>query len=140
MSIISSAAKRTFSMRATTSPSSSPKKKRERKAEAQSAIRTALGMSKDVPRGLLRFFHQNSRDEYNEQVRKHTAEENESAQQRQEKSNDINQRRVERVKEVNRKRQQRHRQKGYNKQIEKGERSPGGTKQKRKVRIQFEFD
>jgi hypothetical protein len=115
-----------------TSPPNSPMKK-ERKIVSQSTIRTALEMSKSTPYGLLKFFHKNSRDEYNEQVWRHTAEENESAQQRKERTDAADQRRAQKVKEGDRKRQQSHHQKTYNAEIAKGERSPGGTKQKRKV-------
>lgn len=81
----------------------------------------------------MKFFKQNSRDEYNEQVRQHTAEENERAEQQRERDDAAEQRRTENAKEAVRKRQQKHRQKTYSAEIANGTRSPGGTKQKRKV-------
>jgi hypothetical protein len=119
-------------MRSTTSPSVSPKKKKGR-VESQSAIRTAISQANADPRGLMKFFKQNSRQEYNEQVRRHTAEEDEFARNRQEIDEAIDRHRTEKVKEGARERQQKHRQKIYDAEITKGERSPSGTKHKRKV-------
>jgi len=92
-------------------------------------------MSKSKPCGLLQFFHQNSRDQYDEQVRRHTAEENEATQQRQERTDAEKECQAQKSKETDRERQRKHWQKTYDAEIAKGERSPGGTKQKRKVRV-----
>jgi hypothetical protein len=86
-------------MRATTSPSVSPKKKKGRRIGSQSAIRTAITQAKDKPQGLMKFFKQNSKEEYDEQVRRHTAEENEFAQERKEISDATNRRHAEKARE-----------------------------------------
>jgi hypothetical protein len=118
-------------MRTATSPSVSPKKKKGR-VESQSAIRTAINQVN--PQGLMKFFKQNTREEYNEQVRRHTAEEDERARDCQETNDAVDRCRSEKAKEGARDRQQKHRQAIYDSEIRNGERSPGGTKQrKRKV-------
>jgi hypothetical protein len=101
--------------------------------ESQSAIHTAIAQAKDKPRGLMKFFKQNSREEYNEQVRRHTAEEDEFAQERKEISDAGHRRRAEKAREGARERQQKHRQIICDSEITNGERSPGGTKHSRKV-------
>jgi hypothetical protein len=112
-----------------TSPSVSPKKKKAR-VESQSAIRTAISQAK--PRGLMKFFKQSTRDKYNEQVWRHTAEEDEHAQARQEISDAVDRQRVEKAKDGARDRQRKHRQTIYDSKIVTGECSPGGTKQKKR--------
>jgi hypothetical protein len=80
----------------------------------------------------MKFFKKSTREEYNEQVRKHTAEEDERAQDRRETNNAVERRRSEKAKEGARERQQKHRRAIYDSEIAKGKRSPGGTKQKKR--------
>ena len=85
----------------------------------------------------MKFFKQNSREEYKEQVRRHTAEEDERAQERQETNEALDRRRTEKEKKGARERQQKHRRAIYDVEIAKGERSPGGTKQRKVSYVQF---
>ena len=78
----------------------------------------------------MKFFKQNSKSEYDEQVRRHTAEEDEFARERKEKNDATDRHRAEKAREGARERQQKHRRRVYDAEITKGERSPGGTKRK----------
>jgi hypothetical protein len=96
--------------------------------EFQSVIRTAITQAKDKPRGLMKFFKQISKDKYNEQVQRHTAEEDEFAHEWKEKSDTAERCHAEKAKEGAQEQQQKHQHRMYGAEITKGERSPGGTK------------
>jgi hypothetical protein len=67
--------------------------------ESQLAIQTAIGQAKAKPRGLMKFFKQNSHEEYNKQVRRHAAEEDEFAQDQQEKKDVVDRRCTEKARD-----------------------------------------
>lgn len=98
--------------------------------KSQSVIRTAITQAKDKPRGLMKFFKQISKGEYNEQVQRHTAEEDEFSREWKERNDAAERRQAEKAKEDARERQQKHQRRVYDAEITKGERSPGGTKRK----------
>jgi hypothetical protein len=126
---ISSAAKQTFNMRTTTSPSVSPKKKKGQ-VESQSAICTTINQAN--PQGLMKFFKQSTHEEHDKQVWRHTAEEDKCAQDHQEMNDALKRRCSEKAKEGAQEWQQKHHQAIYDSEIAKGKCSPGGTKQKNK--------
>jgi hypothetical protein len=132
--IISPVRKQTSSKYYTTISSSvSPKKEKEQRTKSQSAIHRAIAQAKDKPHGLMKFFKQNSRKEYNEQVWRHTAEEDEFAQQKKEIGDAVHRHRVEKERAGACERQQKRRRIIRDAEIANGERSPGGTKYNRKV-------
>lgn len=88
----------------------------------------------------MKFFQQNSRDEYNKQLRRHQAEEEEFEEEHKEQRGVAERRRREWAKEGGRERQRKHRQKTYDEEIANGDRSPGGSKQKQKVSDSLTLD
>jgi hypothetical protein len=130
---ISSGTKRTFGMHMDMSPSVSPKKKEERRVEVQSAIHTAIAHAKDTPHGLMKYFKQCSKEEYNEQVWRHTTEENKFAQERKEIEDAAHRCHVEKARKGACERQQRHRQIIRDNEIADGKWLPDGTKCSQKV-------
>lgn len=80
----------------------------------------------------MKFFKQNTRDEYNEQVWRYMAEEDEHTQARQEIRDAVDRRRIAKAKDGARDQQWKHCQTIYDSEIVTGERSPGGTKQKKR--------
>lgn len=117
--------KRTFIERKTFTPPVSPVKKK-----AKSAIRTALEGS---PKGLMKFLKKCTPTEHHIQVQRATEEENEQYESREQVLDVDKARKAERTREEAKVRQQKHRRKMYDQEIEKGERSPGGSKHAAKV-------
>lgn len=125
-------AKRGFSDRTSTSPSTSPVRKRER-LQINSAIHNALELTAENGKpayGLLRFFSKGTKDDVQDYW--HREEE-----QRQEKESEmvfhVRELEIEKKnheKELTRLRQQKRRNKVKNQEILMGKRSPGGTKRK----------
>jgi hypothetical protein len=105
------------------------------KVVGTSAIRNALEENKDkpVPSGILRYLTQCSPDEYQDQIRRDTAESQAYWEQHKEATTKHEKEKQEHVREQYRLRQQRHRQRQYDREIGQGLRSPGGTKRMRKV-------
>lgn len=122
--------KRTMDEARSASMPPSPEKKKPR-AEAQSAIRSAIEMSSEgVPRGLMKFFRPCTKGEYDEQVARFTEEHHGDLEQRAAQEATRNQLRDDKAREGDRIRQQRHRQVKRDNEIARGERTPGGTKRK----------
>jgi hypothetical protein len=108
-------------------PPASPEKKK-----VKSTIRTALEKS---PKGLMRFLKKCTPVEHHIQVQRASEEENERYESREQVLDVEKARQAQRTREEAKVRQQKHRQKMYDKEIEKGERTPGGTKRATKVNI-----
>ena len=95
----------------------------------------------------MKFFKQNTRNEYNNQVQRHAAEEDEHARAHQETNDAAARHHIEKAKEGAQERKQNQRRRIYDSEIAKGERSPGGTKEKKRkvsdatyiIRLETEF-
>jgi hypothetical protein len=122
---VATSSKRTFIERKTFTPPVSPVKKK-----AKSAIRTAL---EESPKGLMKFLKKCTPTERYIQVQRATEEENEQYESRERVLDVDKARKAERTREEAKVRQQKHRRKMYDQEIEKGERSPGGSKLAAKV-------
>jgi hypothetical protein len=110
-----------------TPPSTSLQKKNNR-FKSQSAITTAL--TSGTTTGLMKFFKQNTSEQYQEQVHRET-EESRMQFSKQKGMQGIHQaERLEKARASNCERQRRHRADLFRKQIKSGDRSPGGTKHK----------
>jgi uncharacterized protein HemX len=134
MTTTKSAFKRTSTARSvgstaatTASPSASPQKKKGC-FKSQSAITVAL--SSGTTTGLLKFFKQSTSERYREQVQRETEESKKQLDEQKERQGIHKAKKSAKARASDRKRQQRHRAGLYKKQIEAGDRSPGGTKHK----------
>ena len=78
----------------------------------------------------MKFFKQNSKSKYNEQVQRHTAEEDEFAREQKEKNDATDRHCAAKVREGAQEQKQKHQCRVYDVEITKGEHSPGGTKRK----------
>jgi hypothetical protein len=112
-------------------PPVSPVNKKARRVEAKSAIRTAI--EEGSKKGLMSFFKQSTREEYEAQVRRDTAEAREFVRDREVSLSDKRQHKMNKAREAVRLRKQRQRQRLYDAEIARGERTPQGTKRTRKV-------
>jgi hypothetical protein len=109
------------------SPSASPQKKKGR-FKSQSAITAAL--ASETPTGLLKFFKRSSPEQYREQVQRETEESIQHFDEQKERQGIRKAVKSMRARASGRERQQKYRASMYKKQIEAGDRSPGGTKRK----------
>jgi hypothetical protein len=127
LEVIASATKQTFSARMTSSPPTSPKKKKLQ-PQCTSAIRSALQGTSGQKTGLLQFFKKCTPEEHQAQVQRFTLESKDLQCDRKDKEAEIAERRAEHKREVIKLQQQKHHQKIYDAEIVRGERMPGGSK------------
>jgi hypothetical protein len=118
-------------MRIVSTPPVSPERKKPDLIKGKSATRSALeSASESEPKGLLKYMKKATPEEYKSQVQRDTIERLDLLRDNRESEMAAKEGRRRQVREGDRLRQRAHRQKKYDLEIARGERTPGGSKRK----------